>query len=65
MKTEDSNQSLYMVVNKCVIEFGISFFEGLRDDTVPRKELEINAGGFAQGRRVDTKPTEISNNETN
>ena len=51
-------------MDECVVEFWKDFFQSFGGDAMFRQELEVCCSGFAQGRRIDTKTTQVSEDET-
>jgi hypothetical protein len=63
VEPKNSDQTLDVVVDKRVIEFGIRFFQRMRDDAVFGQEFEIDPSGTAKRSRVDAEPTEVTYDE--
>lgn len=44
VQAKETNKTLNVVVDECMIEFREDFFQRFGGDTVARKELEVDAG---------------------
>jgi len=64
VKSKNSDQTLYVIVNERVIELGVSLFQRFRNNTVIGEEFEIDACGGAECSRVDAEPAEVTHDES-
>jgi hypothetical protein len=63
VKPEETDQTLNVVVDKCVIEFGGCCFQGSSHDAMSWEELEVDSSGLLKGFWVNTEATEITIDE--
>lgn len=64
VQTQDTNQSLEMVVNKRVVEFAIHVLDGFSNDAVVGEERKVGSSGFGEGRRMYTETTKVTDDES-
>lgn len=64
VKSKNSDQTLYVVVDERVIELGVSFLQCFCNNTVIREEFEVDACGGAKSSRVDAEPAEVTHDES-